>query len=1162
MNSNKKIEQLLNESKERLKELKCINQTTAIIKENKSVEETLKHIVLILPDGWQYPENTSARIEYEGKYYDSNHYEESEWNMKQGFSCIDGSEGKISVFYNTKFPDLDEGPFLDEERDLINNLANLISGYINSVKARQFVVKEDKSRKSQEGTDRDSSDNLRLMTRFISKHNSDRDIYHDLMPFKVKEILLVANLYDAYIIEKEGRFTEYILGEYYHLNLTSTPRITGVSTGLEAMELLRNKHFDLVIIMIGIDKKSPIELSRQIKSEFQYIPVYMLLNNNSDIALFREKPELTRFIDKQFVWNGDSKIFFTMLKHLEDKINVENDTEIGMVRVILLVEDSAKYYSRYLPLLYQIILEQTKLLIEETTVDELYKILKLRVRPKILLATNYEEAIASYEKYKNNLLCVISDVSFPKNGLCNDCAGLNLIHYIKQNTPELPLVLQSSDEENAKKAFEYNVTFINKNSESLSQDIKSFIKHYLGFGNFVYRDKNGRQIVIAKSLREFEKNLENIPAESLLYHGQRNHFSLWLMARGEIQIAKNISSFKIVDFNDAEEVRKFLITNINIHRNEQNKGKVVPFEDQALEDERNIVSLASGALGGKGRGVAFINTLIYNFDLSEMFPEINITCPKTSIIGTDEFDIFIERNKLMPIILEEQDYEVLKQKFVTASLSNSLIKNLKALLKKTNRPLAVRSSSLMEDSLMQPFAGIFSTYLLPNNHQDNDKRLEQLMSAIKLVFASIYSPGSRTYFDAVNYKIESEKMAIVIQEVVGNQHENTYYPHISGTAQSHNYYPIAHMKPDEGFAVLAVGLGTYVVEGEKTYRFAPKYPNTEINTQKDIYKTSQVEFYAIDLSNPDVNLMEGEDAGLSRIEITEARKHGTIKHCASVYDAENDTITPGLEKYGPIVINFANILKYEYIPLAKTIIDILDIIKEALGSPVEIEFAVDLNKDKNRNASFHLLQIKPLVGSDDDFNINEDNINKDEVILLSEKSMGNGKITDVQDMIFVDPNMFDNMKTKEIAAEIERMNRKMMKENKKYILIGPGRWGTRDPFIGIPVIWPQICNAKIIIEMSLESFPLDASLGSHFFHNVTSMNVGYFTVQHRGSNDIINWEVINNQELIEKTKFLKHIRFKKNINIIMDGKKRLSVISFEDKNLIEDNLTSLLIMNK
>lgn len=1133
---------ILHESRERLKELKCINQTTAIIKENKSIEETLKHIVLILPAAWQFPENTFAKIVYNGNEYLSKNFIESKWSMRQGFETIYGTTGEIAIFYNKEFPQEDEGPFLKEERDLIENLANIISGYINSYKAKD-VVKEKIKPQDDISPEIIQKDDLRLMSRFINKHNSDRDIYHDLMPFKVKEILLVANLYDAYIIEKEGRFTEYILGEYYHLNLTSTPRITGVSNNQEALSHIANKHYDMVIIMLGIDKKTPIELSKQIKSSFPYIPVFILLNNNSDVALFKEQPDLAKFIDKQFVWNGDSKIFFAMLKHLEDKINVENDADIGMVRVILLVEDSAIYYSRYLPLLYQIILEQTKSLIEETTVDELYKILKLRVRPKILLATNYEEAIASYNKYKNNLLCVISDVSFPKDGKDYDKAGIELIEYVKKGSSDLPVVLQSSETENAKQAFKLNATFINKNSESLSQDLKSFIKHYLGFGNFVYRDRNGRQLIIARSLREFEKNLQNIPTESLLYHGQRNHFSLWLMARGEIQIAKNISSYKISDFKDAEELRKFLITNINKHRKEQNKGKVVPFEEQAIDDVRNIVSLASGALGGKGRGIAFINTLIYNFDLSVIFPEINITCPKTAIIGTDEFDIFIEKNKLMQVIFEESDYHTIKENFVKAELTSKLIKNLKTVLEKTDKPLAVRSSSLLEDSLMQPFSGIFATYLLPNNDPDIDKRLRQLTCAIKLVFASIYSPDARNYFKAVNYKIEEEKMAVVIQEVVGHRYDDVYYPHISGTAQSHNYYPIAHMKPDEGFAVLAVGLGTYVVEGEKTHRFAPKYPDIEINSQKDIYKTSQVEFYAIDLAKKNLNLFEGEDAGLKRLEITEAQKHGTIKHSASVYDAENERIVPGLDTYGPIIINFANILKYEYIPLSKTIIDTLKIIKEALGSPVEIEFAVDLNKDKNGKSSFHLLQIKPLVGDEGDYNINTEEIDHEKVILYSNKSMGNGKISDIKDLIYVDPDLFDNLKTKEIAKEIEALNKKMMEENNKYILIGPGRWGTRDPFIGIPVTWPQICNAKVIVEMSMENFPLDASLGSHFFHNVTSMNVGYFSVHHRGNSDKINWDLISKQEITESTKYLKRIRFKDNICIIMDGKQRIAVIT-------------------
>ncbi len=1141
MDSSKSLNKILAENKERIKELMCINKTTALIKENKSIEETLKHIALILPNAWQYPDNTFAEIEYRERSYTSNKFESTEWGLSQNFETIDGESGSINIYYNQKFPKADEGPFLDEERDLINNLANIISGYINSHLAKKILKKKIEKKESTIGVETEQ-DKHQLMAKFISQHNTDRDIYHDLMPFKVKEILIVANLYDAYIIEKEGRFSEYILGEYHHLNLTSTPRITGVSSNAEAIEHLKNKHYDLVILMMGIDKKTPIALSRQIKSSFPYIPVYMLLNNNQDIAIFEEKPSLLKHIDNQFVWNGDSQIFFTMLKHLEDKVNVENDTDIGMVRVILLVEDSAKYYSRYLPLLYQVILKQTKELIEETNVDELYKILKSRVRPKILLAQTYEEAIAIFEKFKEYLLCVISDVSYPKGGVCCPDSGIELITYIKEDCPDLPVVLQSSDAENAKRAYKLNANFINKNSDSLSHDIKSFIRHYLGFGNFVYRDKSGRQIVIAKSLKEFEKNLRDIPEESLLYHGQRNHFSLWLMARGEIQIARNISAFKTNDFTNAQELRKFLIRTINKHRNEQNKGKVVQFEEQAIIDEKNIVSLATGALGGKGRGIAFINTLIHYFELSKLFPDINITTPRTSIIGSDEFDYFIERNKLQDFVLEEEDYEILKERFMKSVLSPGLKKKLKTTLKLLHKPLAIRSSSLFEDSLMQPFSGIFATYILPNNNPDINIRMEHVMFAIKLVYASIYSDSARTYFEAVNYKIEEEKMAIVIQEVVGNQYDDVFYPHFSGTAQSHNYYPIAHMEPDEGFAVLAVGLGTYVVEGERTFRFSPKYPQIEINSQKDIYKTSQVEFYAVNLKNQDIKLIDGEDAGLIRMEIPEAKKHGTIKHCASIFDFDNDRIVPGIDTNGPIVINFANILKYEYIPLAETISKILDIIREALGSPVEIEYAVDLNKDENGKASFYLLQIKPLVGNDDDYNIDLEKLEYSDIILFSEKSMGNGSIDDLIDVIYVDPETFDNTKTHKIAKEVEVLNKKLMKEGRKYILMGPGRWGTRDQFIGIPIVWPQICNAKIIVEMSLKGFPLDASLGSHFFHNVTSMNVGYFTVQHNGSNDFVKWDLIKSQNVIESKKYTHHIQYKNPLTVVMDGKKRISVI--------------------
>ena len=1145
----KELSKLLAENKERLKELSCINQTSAIIKEGKSIEETLQKIVLLMPKAWQNSDYTVSRIQYGGINYVSPGFNETDWGQKQTFQAIDGEEGSVEVFYTKEFPKLFDGPFLKEERDLINNLANLIVGYINSLKAKTIIRKKELDRPGSIGGEQNQEKSLnsrQLLQKFLNKHNSDRDLLHDLMPFKVKEILLVANLYDAYSIEKEGRFTDHILGEYHQLNLTSLPRVTGVSTEDEALEVMESKHFDLVILMMGVDKKTPLKISHALKEKYKYIPLYLLLNNNSDLSILEEQKKDLSSIDKVFIWNGDSKVFFAMVKLIEDKVNVENDTQGGLTRVILLIEDSAKYYSRYLPMLYKIIMEQTRRLIEDVNTDDLYKVLKMRARPKILLASNYEEAMQIFNQYKDYFLCVISDVSFPRNGVLDDEAGFELIKFVRENVPNLPTVLQSSNPENAKKSYELKTNFINKNSESLLQDLKSFINYHLGFGHFVYRDNQGRQIAVAKSMAEFESYLKTVPDDSLVYHAVKNQFSLWLMARGEIQIAKIINPLRINDFESTQQLRDFLINILKIYRNEQEKGKIVNFSETAILEENNIVSLESGSLGGKGRGLAFINTLIYNFKFKELLPLINVRTPRTSIIGTDEFDMFIEANKLEETIFNEINYIELKKKFLQGELSYTLKKRLKIFLKLITRPLAIRSSSLFEDSINQPFSGIFETYILPNNNPDFDIRLQETMDAIKLVYASVYSDNARNYFKAIDHKVEEEKMAVIIQEVVGNQFDGCYYPHISGTAQSHNFYPVAHMKPDEGFAVAALGLGQYVVEGEKAFRFSPAYPELEIVSAKDLYKSSQLYFYAVDLKKENLNLLEGEDAGLIKLDISEAEKHNTLKHLASVYDTDNDRINPGIDSFGPRIINFANILKFGYVPLAKTISIILEVVKEALGSPVEIEFAVDLNKDKNGLASFFLLQIKPLVCNEDDYVIDLDEIQKDKTILYSEKTMGNGKIQTITDIIFAVPDNFDNSKTCEMALEIEKLNTKMRDEGKSYILIGPGRWGTRDKFIGIPVVWPQISNAKIIVEISLKDFPLDASLGSHFFHNVTSMNVGYFSINHQNINDFISWDILNQQQVIQETKYFKHVRFANPVIITMDGRKRISAITVDN----------------
>jgi len=646
-------------------------------------------------------------------------------------------------------------------------------------------------------------------------------------------------------------------------------------------------------------------------------------------------------------------------------------------------------------------------------------------------------------------------------------------------------------------------------------------------------------------MNEFEQQLQFIPTETLLYHASRNHFSLWLTARGEIQLAREIAPKKISDFKDPEALRDYLVNIVRQLKFEKNKGKIVDFDETLITEESNIIQLSPGALGGKGRGLAFIHTLIYNFDISHYVPGINIRTPRTFIIGTGEFEDFLDNNRLRNRVYSETSYEKIKELFICGKLSARLEDKLRIILGKISKPLAVRSSGLFEDSLMQPFAGIFETYLLPDSNSDIEVRLRQLTDAIKLVYASVFSETARGYISAINYKIEEEKMAVIIQEVVGEQYEDFYYPHISGVSQSYNYYPYGYMQPEDGFAVIAIGLGTYVVEGEKAFRFSPKYPALENNTPKDQYLNSQVEFYAIDLRKKELNLMEGDTAGLARLTIEDAERHGILNHCASVYSAESGTIYPGIDRAGPRVVNFADILKYEYIPLSKSLVEILDIVKEALGTPVEIEFAIDLTRDSQYKASFYLLQIKPIIGASIDYEINMEEIDRSHILLYTEKSMGNGLINDIRDVIYVDRDTFDKSKTLEIAAEVEAFNREVMKEGRQYILIGPGRWGTRDRWIGIPVTWPQICNAKVIIETSLEEFPLDASSGSHFFHNVTSMNVGYFSIQHRDRNTILDWDLLGRQMTVSKGQFVTRVQFSDTLSVKMDGKKRIAVITWK-----------------
>lgn len=974
------------------------------------------------------------------------------------------------------------------------------------------------------------------------KYKSDSEIFHDLMQFRIREILIVTTIYDAFVLEQEDRLTEQIFGDYYQLNLSTAPRVFNASSGEEALEFLERRRFDLVILTMRINDMTPFELSKRIRGKNSSVPIFLLLNDNAHLQLLHDIKTRLDDIDKVFVWNRDSKIFLAMIKYAEDKRNVDNDTKIGLVRVVLLVENSVRYYSRYLPTLYTEIIEQTQRLISDEHLDDMRKVVRMSVRPKVLMATNYEEAVDIFNKYKEYLICVISDVRFKREGKSEEHAGVDLLKYVKKELEDLPVLLQSSDPENEMLARSIGASFINKNSETLASDLTDFIFHNLGFGDFIWRDNSGKEISRSRNLSQFRRQLRRVPDETIVYHASRNHFSSWLMARGEIRIAEKLQPVKVTDFKNSSDLREYLTDIFENIDTQSVRGKIVEFDESVISKENYIVRLCDGSLGGKGRGIAFINAMIQNMEFSLAFKDVDIKIPRTAIIGTEEYDKFFEKNNFDFAFEEEINYKKLKEKFLHGYLSKSLVRKLKTYLRHVTSPLAVRSSGLFEDSISESFSGVYQTFLLPNNDPSPEKRLIDLLNAIRLVYASVFSDEARSYFDAVNYKIEEEKMAIVIQEVVGNRFGKYYYPDFSGVAQSYNYYPISYMKPADGISVIGVGLGKYVIDGEKAYRFSPKHPKLEIETPEALSKSSQSFFYAVSMEKRNYNLAADEDATLIRLDIEQAEKDGRLAQLASVWDNQNTRLKPGIDIQGPRVVNFGYILKYDSFPLDKILNNVLDVVKNSMGTPAEIEFAVDLTDNEERRPAFYILQLKPLIRDVSEYSFNTEEIERNKLMLYTEKGMGNGMIENISDLIYCDPDKIDKSKTIEMAKEIDELNSMMRAEKRKYILMGPGRWGTRDRWLGIPVIWTQISNAGVIVEADVKDFQVDASLGSHFFHNITSMNIGYFTVPYSSSSSFIDWGWLKSQKPNQKKDFFVHLRFKDPLKVLMDGRKGISVI--------------------
>jgi CheY-like chemotaxis protein len=978
---------------------------------------------------------------------------------------------------------------------------------------------------------------------YFNKFKYGEDCYHYLMANKVREILLVSTFYDAFIFEQDGRLSEQIFGEYRQLNLSTAPIITSVPTGEDALRLLEERQFDLVITMPRIGSMTPFDLAQKIKTRYPDLPILLLLNMLSDLPLTNPNEGRLKYFDNVFLWNGDTKLFLAMVKSVEDKRNLAFDTKIGLVRVILLVEDNVQFYSIFLPLLYEEIVKQTQILISEE-LNDINKRLRMRARPKVVLTHTYEEAMEIYTQYQEFIIAVISDIAYLHEGKIDNEAGIKLISKVKENIYDVPTILLSSDSQNYEKAVAIRSTFIHKKSKHLLQQLRDFIKNNLGFGDFIFRNGSGQEIDRAHTLAEFEEKLKNIPDESIIFHSRRNHFSAWLMARGETQIARQIRLLTVNDFPSTADIRQHLLGILHAIRLARHKGKIVNFSPQFLFENTQIVRLAEGSLGGKGRGLAFLNALLVTMEFEKFFTTARITLPATAVIGTNEYDEFLTHNQIYNHNLEYLSDQTIDQLFLNGELSPDLCHKLRLFLDKVTYPLAVRSSGLLEDSYSQPFAGIYRTYMLPNNHPDINVRFQQLQDAIKLVFASVFLKSARTYIENLNHQVEEEQMAVIIQEFVGTNFQDQFcYPHISGVAQSYNFYPITGLKNSDGIAQIAIGLGRIVIEGKKIFRFCPRYPTVELIPPTSLLGNSQTTLDALDLRKKSFDLLSGDDVTITELPIKVAEEHGALDQIASVWDFHDNRLVPDLNISGPRVIAFEKILKYNSFPLASILERLLDIGEKAFGTPIEIEFAVKLSQAQSETPpTFYILQIRPLSLSDEDIAIETKELEQSNLLLYTETALGNGTIEGIQDIVFIAPDTFDKLKTPEIQAEVEQLNQHLTEQNRGYLLIGPGRWGSRDPFLGIPVKFAQINHARAIVEIGLPDFDIDPSQGTHFFHNIVALRIAYFNIPYNNKRAFLDWEWLKSLPIERQLKYTAHVRSATPLTIKINGKTGVGVI--------------------
>ncbi len=957
------------------------------------------------------------------------------------------------------------------------------------------------------------------------------------MAIKIREILLVSSPYDAFIVEEDESLASRIINEYSGLNLSLPPRVIRTSSANEALTLLGEKEFDMVITMPHLDEMDPFSLGLKIKEINKDLPVILLTHSFQGISPLLESKDCSG-IDDIFIWSGNSDLLLALVKNAEDRLNIERDTRKAKVRVLILVEDNPVYRSSFLPLIYKEVVKQTQKVLGEGLNEE-HRLLKMRARPKILLAENYEEAMAFYEKYSEFLFGIISDTRFPKNGKMQADAGVDFLSRVKKDIPDIPLLLMSSESENREKATQIPVMFLDKNSPNFLREIHDFFLNHLGFGDFVFRMPDGRKIGRAKSLRMLEEKLSQIPDECLLYHGERNHFSNWIMGRSEIILASAFRKVQTSEFSSADEVRHYLISNIRNLRKLRQKGVIAQFSLNNFDaDVMDFVKIGNGSLGGKARGLAFTSALLrQNPEFYEKYSEINIKIPKTLVVATDGFEFFITRNNLRHLAGNGFTDQEVRESFLKAKMPRRLVKHLEIFLRQVSYPLSVRSSSLLEDAQFQPYAGLYETYMIPNNHPDFSTRLEDLLTAIKLVYASTYYEGPKAFSKNISSQPQEEAMAVIIQELAGGEYGDWFYPSISGVAQSHNFYPVSRMKPEEGIAHIALGMGKTVVEGEKTLRFCPKYPNImpQFSTVDDILANAPRYFYALRIKGYSEHPDFTKDSNLEKRETNEAETEFPMLALASTYIPEEHRIRDTAYMPGPKILTFAPILKYNIFPLPGLLNDLLELGRKGMGCPVEIEFSVNLTPDKARKNDFFFLQMRPMVADEERLKVQICDEEIDNAFCCSMQALGNGKSEDIADIVYVKPDDFRAESTMQMAKEIGQINASLLKEKRPYLLAGPGRWGSSDRWLGIPVQWQHISGVGAIIELRNDKLRADPSQGSHFFQNITSLGIHYITIT-EGSEDFFDWEWLSSFPAVQETTFIRHVQLDKPFTLKIDGR--------------------------